>query len=196
MATPGQSNPAIASRPTAVTEHRRDFFAKAVAIVVGGIVALFPFAAGLGVLLDPLRRKADRAGFLRVATLDSVPDDGIPRRFPVLGDLTNAWNRYPSEPVGAVFLRRLKGETQVQAFNATCPHAGCSVEYQIAQRCFQCPCHDSRFTPEGTRIDPESCPSPRDLDSLVVDEEKLVKGDVWVEFKDFRAATPEKVVEG
>jgi thiosulfate dehydrogenase [quinone] large subunit len=31
------------------------------------------------------------------------------------------------------------------AFDAVCPHAGCTVEYQSTQRLFICPCHGSEF---------------------------------------------------
>ena len=40
---------------------RRNFLVAAMAVVIGGIVAIFPFVAGFGVLLDPLRRKSARA---------------------------------------------------------------------------------------------------------------------------------------
>lgn len=35
------------------------------------------------------------------------------------------------------------------AVNPTCPHAGCSVEWQADQTAFVCPCHDSRFDSSG-----------------------------------------------
>ncbi|HEY9887442.1 MAG TPA: Rieske (2Fe-2S) protein [Candidatus Obscuribacterales bacterium] len=38
--------------------------------------------------------------------------------------------------------------TALIAVNATCPHAGCSVAWEGAM--FACPCHDSRFNPDGT----------------------------------------------
>lgn len=37
----------------------------------------------------------------------------------------------------------------VIAVNPTCPHAACSVAWQSADGAFICPCHDSRFSPEG-----------------------------------------------
>ena len=37
---------------------RRNFLVAAAAVVIGGFVTIFPFAAGLGVLFDPLRRKS------------------------------------------------------------------------------------------------------------------------------------------
>jgi menaquinol-cytochrome c reductase iron-sulfur subunit len=188
--------PASTSAPK-TDEPRRHFFAQAAAVIIGGIITVFPFAAGVLVLFDPLRKKSDDNGSLRVTTLDSVPDDGIPRQFPVIADRTDAWNRYPNEPIGAVYLVRNKGTKTVHAFNAICPHAGCFVDFKIDENHYKCPCHSSFFEVDGARIDPASCPSPRDLDALEVDSVQLnKKGEVWVTFKNYRAGIPEKIEQG
>lgn len=174
-------------------ENRRGFTTRLLALVCGGIAGAIPFLSGLVVILDPLRRKASGKGFLRVATLDSVPDDGIARYFPVVTDRTDAWNRYLDEPIGAVFLLREPGSTELQCLNVKCPHAGCNVDFIIPSKTFHCPCHDSNFEASGARINPESCPSPRDLDTLVVDQERLKDGEVWVDFKNFLTATSDKI---
>src|SRR5690606_15031476 len=130
------------------------------------------------VFLDPLRRKSKAAEFVKVATLDDLPPDGVPRPYTIVADRTDAWNVYPQEPVGGIYLRRTSGEATPQAFTATCPHLGCFVDYNAGQGHFHCPCHDSSFEVDGTRINPQHCPSPRDLDSLEVE----VRGgnEVWV----------------
>lgn len=180
-------------------EDRRSFIASAMAVIVGGLVTVFPFAAGLLVLLDPLRRTSAAGAFVRVATLEELPADGAPRPFPVIADRVDAWNRFTNEPVGLVFLRRPTGDAvdaKVEALNAQCPHAGCFVDFIGGEGQFQCPCHDSSFEPNGTRLHPEHCPSPRDLDTLAV-EVRTIDGreEVWVEFKNFRAGTPEKIAD-
>lgn len=175
--------------------HRRGFLVRLAAVAVGGIVTLFPFAAGLFTFADPLRRKSDLGGFLRVATLDEIPADGLPRQFTVRADRSDAWNRFPNEPIGAVYLRRTE-EDELSAFNVVCPHAGCFVDFDNSRDVFQCPCHDSSFEPDGRRIDPHRCPSPRDLDTLEV--EVRDEGDrraVWVRFQNFRAGVPEKIAQ-
>ncbi len=182
--------------PQPIVEHhgaadRRGFLVKLAAVGAGLLAILIPSASGVLVFLDPLRRRSKRTGFVRVATLDSLPDDGLARRFPVIADRNDAWTHYPHEPIGAVYLRRVKDRTDIQAFNAICPHAGCFVDFNAMEREFQCPCHNSRFTPDGTRIDPQSSPSPRDLDLLQVDPEKLKQGEIWIEFKNYLAGTPE-----
>jgi menaquinol-cytochrome c reductase iron-sulfur subunit len=155
------------------------------ATVIGLIIKLVPLSAGLAVFFDPLlKRKGAAAGqkpFLRVASLSALPEDGTPVQFPVVADLTDAWNREPNQPIGAVYLRRV-GNT-VECFNAICPHAGCFVAYAAQRKVFQCPCHTSSFELTGQRIAPS--PSPRDLDKLAVDEEKLRSGEVWVQFVNY-----------
>ncbi|MHC4942318.1 MAG: QcrA and Rieske domain-containing protein [Planctomycetota bacterium] len=181
------------SHPEQAVGDRRNFLKKLLAGVVGFILVLSPFLSGLLVFLDPLRRKSKSTGFLRVAVLDSVPADGMARRFPVIAERTDAWNRYLNEPIGAVYLYRTQGAEDVLAFNAICPHAGCSVDFNMEAREFRCPCHNSRFTSEGVRLDPGASPSPRDLDRLEVDSARLKQGEVWIEFKNFLAVTPEMI---
>ena len=168
---------------------RRGFFAAGLAALTG----LFPLLAGLGVLLDPLRRKSNEAGRLvRIASLSALPDDGVPRRFDVITDQVNAWNHRANVPVGAVYLRRT-GEFSVEAFSVNCPHAGCFVEYRRAKHNYLCPCHNSEFGIDGSIQDPSS-PSPRGLDALEVDAEKLrQEQEIWIRYQKFQAGKPEKL---
>jgi menaquinol-cytochrome c reductase iron-sulfur subunit len=172
---------------------RRGFLTRFAAIVFGGLSGLVPVGAGLAVLLDPLRRKSSSEEWLRVAQLNSIPDDGVARYYPVVTDRADAWNKYVDEPIGAVFLRRPEGSQTVECLNAICPHAGCFVAFNATEKQFQCPCHDSKWQPDGVRLDPATCPSPRDLDSLEVDSEKLAQGEIWVRFQNFLTATHEKI---
>jgi menaquinol-cytochrome c reductase iron-sulfur subunit len=180
-------NPAPPAAIEPVETPRRNVVAAAIATIIGLILGLVPFAAGMAVFLDPiLKRKKNGGGaeahpFRRVASLAALPDDGTPVQVPVIADLTDAWSREANQPVGAVYLRRVGDE--VEAFNAICPHAGCFVAYTETRDCFQCPCHTSSFTLAGERIMPS--PSPRDMDSLQVDPEKLKDGEVWVQFVNF-----------
>ena len=141
---------------------RRSFLVKAVAAILGGLAAVFPLAVGLFTFADPLRRRSSSTGdgYFRVANLDAIPDDGVPRQFSVIADRTDAWNRFPQEPIGAVYLRRRQGEKTPEAFNAICPHAGCFIAYATERKLFQCPCHNSAFQLDGSIVEPS--PSPRD----------------------------------
>lgn len=167
---------------------RRNVLAATLAVIVGAIIGILPLGAGALVFLDPiLRRKSsgggegDRRPLRRVATKDAIPADGTPVQMPVIADLEDAWNVEPNQPVGAVYLRNTGGK--IECFNAICPHAGCFVAYSAERKLFQCPCHTSSFELDGKRIEPS--PSPRDMDKLAVDEQKLAEGEVWVEFVNY-----------
>jgi Rieske Fe-S protein len=180
---------------------RRNFFKKVLAALIGGVVVTVPAAAGLLVFLDPLRRRgkaagaagADAAGgFTDVAPLSAIPADGAPRRFQVLAARTDAWNRHPAAPVGAVYLKRDKdAPDNVVAFNVVCPHAGCAVE-PAEGGSFFCPCHNSAFHPDGSIVEGK-CVSPRGLDALEVDPDALKAGRVSVKFQNFQAGTHAKI---
>lgn len=168
---------------------RRSFLTKAAAIVIGGIATVLPLVGGLFVFLDPLRRKTEAGGAVKVASLNSLPENGEPRKFPVLATRVDAWNRTPNVPVGAVYLQRLK-DGRVRALNVVCPHAGCFVDYRAAQHHYFCPCHNSSFATDGAILDPKS-PSPRPLDELPVEIRHGTE--IWVKFQNFRAGVHEKI---
>jgi len=168
---------------------RREFMTKAAAVAIGGVCTLVPAVAGIVTVLDPLRRKSALGGPLMVTTLEALPNDGKPRRFQIIADREDAWNKFPNTPIGAVYLRRVN-ETTVEALNVTCPHAGCPVEYKADSHSFLCPCHDSTFKVDGSLADTKS-PSPRGLDTLAVEIRN--GSEVWVTFQNFEAGKAKKI---
>lgn len=168
---------------------RREFLTKAAALTIGGVTTLVPAAAGLMTILDPLRRKSAAGGFLHVTSLNALAEDGTPRRFEVIADREDAWNKFPQVPVGAVYLRR-GPERKIEALNVTCPHAGCPVEYKAGIKGFLCPCHDSKFHLDGTLANVSS-PSPRALDTLEVEVRN--EAEIWVRFQNFEAGKAKKI---
>jgi menaquinol-cytochrome c reductase iron-sulfur subunit len=167
---------------------RRGFLKEACAILLGTVAGLVPLVSGLVVFFDPLRRKSKGGEFVSVASLNALPEDGAPRKFAVIASRTDAWNKSPQTPIGAVYLRRT-GEKVVQALNVVCPHAGCFVDYNVAVKGYRCPCHDSTFALSGQVSSPSS-PAPRGLDELEVEIRN--DGEIWVKFQNFRAGQPTK----
>ena len=167
---------------------RRNFFKEVASILIGAVVGLIPMVAGLAVYFDPLRRKSKSSSAIKVASLNALAEDGIPRKFSVVTTYTDAWNKFPPSPIGAVYLRRVG--IKVQAFNVTCPHAGCFVDYVAERKGYLCPCHNSTFALDGS-ISDRSSPSPRGLDEL--DVEIRNGSEVWVKFQNYRAGEAKKI---
>jgi menaquinol-cytochrome c reductase iron-sulfur subunit len=182
---------------------RRSFIVRLAATVIGGIVALFPFVVGLGVIINPLRRSrntsgdddADPANFARICPLDALPADGMPREFAVIADVSDAWTHAAAQRIGAVFLTRSsKDPNEVTAFTATCPHLGCAVEFDAAKKEYECPCHKSGFAIDGKKL---FGPSRRGLDPLPVKVDgKAGSKEILVKFERFKGGVAErKLVE-
>ncbi len=184
--------------PGAPVGNRRSFFAITAAVVAGSIAVLTPIGVGIAAFLTPLFRKS-KSPEVRIALLDQVPDDGLPRYFPVVADREDAWTRYPAQRVGAVYLIREAGQETPTAFTAKCPHAGCFIGYTPGAKVFQCPCHTSAFKLNGERVNGDAEVAPRGMDTLPVSIRQAKAGDgteiaeVWVEFIDFQTGHKEKI---
>jgi menaquinol-cytochrome c reductase iron-sulfur subunit len=167
---------------------RRGFLRRLGTLVGGAIAVIVPPAAGLKVFLEPLRRKSGDRRTVRLIPLAGLPQDGSPRRLPVMADRVDAWTRKGPSPLGVVYVRRT-GDDRAQAFHAACPHAGCLVDYEPGVDRYVCPCHNSSFTADG-QVANEDSPSPRGLDEL---KTEVRDGNVFVEFQNFRAGAREKI---
>lgn len=193
MAQPNKAKASSAAKapasPAAPTAPRRGFFASTFAVLGGAISLASPVAVAVVPAFTPLREKAGGGRFLRLTTLDMLPADGRPRKFPVILDRTDGWNTFAQEPVGAVYLLRTADE-KLTAFQVECPHAGCFLSYDEKANNFYCPCHSAHFGVGGERLESPS-QSLRDLDTLPVEIRN--ETEVWVEFQRFRVGTAEKI---
>ncbi len=184
---------------------RRGFLASVLAGTLGVLVGLVPLVTGTLFFLDPLfrRKKAEAGedgendGFTKVRlTLDQLKESQVPVQVPIISSKVDKWTRYPEQPIGSVYLRIADDGETVQAFNVTCPHLGCAVEFRVApadQKAeFYCPCHTSAFELSGEK---KNKIPPRDLDALDVKVVKNDKGEseIWVKYQEFRATLGEKV---
>ena len=166
---------------------RREFLKSAACVALGGTCLLAPAATGVYVLLAPLGKKISDGAWVPLTKIEALAVGAGPRLFQVFVERTDAWTRHPRSAVGAVFLERLDEKT-VRAFQSACPHLGCAVEWRGEDRHFFCPCHNSAFERDGAIIAPS--PAARGLDTLEVE---IREGEVWVQFRDFKAGKKEKV---
>jgi Rieske Fe-S protein len=175
------------------TAGRRNVLTSLLAAGLGALAGLAPLIPGVAFVLDPLVRRRRNGGSnsagaakLKVVSLSALAPDGAPRLFSVRTDKYDAWNKFPDTEVGAVFLS-LQPDGSVSCFNARCPHLGCTINFSESARQFVCPCHASSFSATGERSN--GIP-PRNMDPLTAE---VRDGDVWVQFHNFRAGTPERI---
>ena len=155
-----------------------------------GTACLTPVVSGFMMLFHPLRKSNGNGEFQRVTDKASVDamTPGIPRPFNLEGTVNNAWNSFPNQPVGTIYLVRNEAG-ELQAFQAQCPHQGCLVDYRRDESVFFCPCHKATFQPSGQRV-PGVGPECRDLDKLEV---KVQGEDVLVRYQEFRTGALDQV---
>jgi len=73
----------------------------------------------------------------------------------------------------SAYLHRKGG--RVVAYDPSCPHLGCHVEFKPRKKRYVCPCHGGVFAEDGQRI---SGPPPRGLARIAA---KVEDGRIWIE---------------
>lgn len=169
---------------------RRKFLGLFSLITGLGAIGVSAIATISEIILSPLRKRSGQpANLVYVAHVEALPEDGTPMLFKVFKETQDAWTRYGTRSVGNVYLKRTEGGTKVVAWNARCPHAGCSVSFRHKNKDFFCGCHNSRFTENG-ELPGESTYAPRPMDSL---KAEIRNGnEIWVEFMNFQVGTKNK----
>ena len=162
------------------------------ALGLGTVALAVPAIAALAAFLNPWRVRTETGTWVRVASKAAVPLGGPPQRCPVLADRTDAWNRFPDEPIGAIFLCQVSDDNFL-ALQTICPHNGGCVTYDPQKKIYYCPSHGALFDLEGRRLDPRKSISPRDLDKLDVEIRDGME--IWVKFEKFQDGTSQKIVK-
>ncbi|MCI5145083.1 MAG: ubiquinol-cytochrome c reductase iron-sulfur subunit [Candidatus Electrothrix sp. AR3] len=67
------------------------------------------------------------------------------------------------------------GPTGTWAISRTCTHLGCQLHFLEDQQIIECPCHQSRFTPQGERL---AGPAKTNLPAYAVEVQKDTTGKV------------------
>jgi Rieske Fe-S protein len=169
---------------------RRDFYQYATAglSTVMGLVLAVP---GVAYIVSPLRAKGRDESFDTLTSLNQL-EVGVPRSFSIIQERSDAWVKYPREPVGSVWLIRQPAgsDPPVLAFTSECPHLGCAVNLAADAKGFLCPCHTSAFDFQGN---PKNQVPPRPMDRLDVEISKGTDPEVRVKFQRFRTQSEEKI---
>lgn len=120
---------------------RRDFL-KTAWVAAGGVVALELSALTLA-YMQPRLAEGEFGGQITVGKVEDFPP----------GSITHI-------PDGRFYLARLL-DGGFLALYQRCTHLGCNVPWDQTAGTFICPCHNSKFSPQGEVLNP---PAPRPLD--------------------------------
>jgi len=167
---------------------RRRFLAY-IGTAIAGFLAAVLAVPVLGSFISPALARKTQAPWAKLGPVDAfVP--GQPRAVPFYLVRKDGWVETREPKV--VWVVRREGE-EFSCFNARCTHLGCIVDWNDSGMAgkmgwnFYSPCHGGVFDIEGRVI---TGPPPRPLDAL---NYKVEKGELWVDYQDFRLGIPEKV---
>lgn len=162
---------------------RRRFLRWMTALGALGSAALAGLPA-LRAFLSPLLEQPGPETWVKLGEADLFDLD-IPTKVDFSETVNDAW--VETRELKSVWVFTSDGE-HFTVYSGRCTHLGCSFAYDKDRKNFRCPCHRGVFDPKtGAVLDG---PPPRPLDRL---ESKIVKGDLFVAYRDFRVGTPEKV---
>jgi Rieske Fe-S protein len=159
---------------------RRKFLLLLPYAVLAGMTATLAGAAFR--FLRPQGAQAAAGDWTDVAPLKELTGDG-PIMRSIMVEQRAGWSSKLEEQIIYVLPQQNR-----QVLTAACPHEGCNVSWQAEQNRFACPCHDSYFAADGSRI---SGPARRGLDPLPSREENER---LQVQFRSFENNTGERVV--
>jgi Rieske Fe-S protein len=152
---------------------RREFLARMVGAVTGGIAALLGIPAAVFVIGPSQQRTTGE--WVTLGSVDEFPLD-VPKLVNATVTKQSGWVVEPQEL--SVFVSTADG-TDFTAMSDRCTHLACRVRYveQIAETegpGFFCPCHNGIFDASGGTV---AGPVPRPLDRL---ETKIEEGELFV----------------
>jgi len=167
---------------------RRGFIGLLLGVIGVAIAFVTPVYASVRAVIFPLSQKSLSGKEYLLTTIDLL-DEATPQRFPIVDDVVDAWVTIPKQTIGNVYVRKISS-TEVLAWQALCPHAGCVLGVKTTKNpktnntelLFACPCHVAHFDLDGNLLDKKP-DSPRNMDSL---EARVEDGKVYVKFQNFQ----------
>ena len=153
--------------------------------ISGFIAAFIAMAVGIPLagytILPALKRREPK--WADVGAVESLKP-GVPQGLGLIVSVSDGWQKTTTKK--SVWV--VKDEAgAITAYSPICPHLGCGYRWEISNRQFRCPCHNSYFSLDGKVL---SGPAPRPLDTLPV---KIEAGRLLVTYKEFKAGTAAKI---
>src|SRR5262245_26476542 len=120
---------------------QRRRFLKLATCGVGGAVGLAVVGPAVSLVVDPARKQTVTTPKdpIDVGDVGMVGTEW--RKLDVVApEVRDAWITAKNVVLGAAWVR--KGKGGIEALSATCPHLGCPVGWEPANKSFLCPCHN------------------------------------------------------
>jgi menaquinol-cytochrome c reductase iron-sulfur subunit len=167
---------------------RRSFIGT-LSLVLGGVLGLAgTVVAAVFAVAPALKRGAAAGDQACPAIAPSTASSNGPRLETVPVMQSSGWSE--SHLKQAVWVDEGEDGTP-RVFSARCPHEGCRVDWRPNTNEYVCPCHDSRFTREGARL---QGPVKRGLDPLPA--RRKDDGSIEVCYKTFALDTADRIEVG
>jgi len=150
-------------------------------VTVGGFlsVPLFRFA------LHPLTDVTTETGWSDLGTVEELSAITAPKKMVITVNQVDGWRKVIQDK--SVYVIK-ESDGKLKVLSSICPHLGCSVRFNEAEKNFACPCHKGVFEGSGKLV---SGPPPRSLDEL---DSRIADGKLQVRYQSFRQLVPTKEV--
>ena len=152
------------------------------------LIPLSAFAAVFGSLsaaafrfLRPRLSSLDSENWTDVASLTELQTNG-PVLKKIATDVLTGWATAKEDH--HVYVLPDKSN---QVLSAICPHEGCEVAWDQNSKRFSCPCHESYFAADGSRL---TGPARRGLDTL---PSRVHEGKLQVQYQSFENNATEQI---
>ncbi len=129
---------------------RRDFM-KVTTGAIGGIITAVIGAPVIGYLVDPALRAGAKEAWIPIGKLENIPVN-VPTSFSFTRTQVNGWERTGTS-FGGYVIRKSEDVKDILILSSRCTHLGCSVNWKEESKEFVCPCHDAKFSQDGTVLD-------------------------------------------
>jgi len=147
---------------------RRDFMKAAIASI-GGVIGAAIGIPAIFYIVGPAQ-EAENSDWIRLGAISKVAMD-VPTLFKTVIENQTGWVKEEEEFSAYVLTSNGRDFT---VMSNVCTHLGCRVRWINDQDSFACPCHNAKFSRDGSVLDG---PPPRPLDQF---ENKVEDGILYV----------------
>ena len=169
-----------------ILEGRRSFFLWLIAVGTAAMGALLSVPL-VRYTLYPVFAKTTSLSWSDLGNTSNYASITAPERKDIEIRQVDGWRESISKkPVYVTKGKRKLAINNTEVLTAVCPHLGCEVPWNADEGKFVCPCHGSKFAPDGSLL---QGPATRGMDTLPI---KVQSDELKVRYEYFQALLPYK----